>query len=127
MQFVLNGLYQVTDVGISSLAANCTTLTHLFMHGLNRVSDDAMVALSTSCWRMELLEFSPNVQALSSPVPTAKVGDRGIIALGSTMKKLRSLHAAGLRRITDAGIMAIAAGCPGTPLARSLCQEVLAS
>ena len=112
-QLVLDGLYQVTDAGIASVAAHCTTISHLSLHGLNRVGDDAIVALATYCRQLEVLEFSPNVQALSAPVSSAKVGDRGLIALGGTMRKLKSLHAAGLRRITDAGIIAIAKGCPG--------------
>lgn len=120
MQLILDGLYQVTDAGISSLATNCTTLKHLSILGLNRVTDDSIVTLAANCLQMEVIDFSPNVGALSAPVSSAKVGDRAFAAIGASMKKLKALHAAGLRRVTDAGIVPIAEGCPGRTAPRMM-------
>ncbi len=104
---------QVTDVGLTSLATHVKSLKHLSLLGLNRVTDDAVVALAAGCAGMETLAFSPNVGALSSPVACAKVGDRGFVEVAAGMPKLTTLHLAGMRRLTDTGMVALAKGCTG--------------
>jgi F-box/leucine-rich repeat protein 2/20 len=106
-------MYQISDAAITSLARNCTSLTHLSLIGLNRVTDDSIVVLAEFCRQMTTLQFAPNLKTMSSPIQTAKVGDRGFMAIATTMRKLTSLHMACMRRVSDEGAVAIAEGCKG--------------
>ncbi|KAK4268497.1 hypothetical protein QN277_025148 [Acacia crassicarpa] len=116
----------ITDISIASIASSCTSLTSLKMESCSQVSREAFILIGQQCHSLEDLDLTDNeiddegLKSISScaGLSCLKLGiclnitDRGLSYVGKCCLKLKELDVYRSTGITDAGITAIACGCP---------------
>ena len=118
----LVGAAKVTDVGVQAVAQHCPNVVRVNLCGCNLVGDAGVVALAERCIKLEALLLSGVL-----------ISDSALVALGAHAPALHDLDLSccraaedpalpnllvmeglpGLSRVTDAGLTALADGCPG--------------
>lgn len=94
---------QITDAGLSALAAGCPELRVLNLARLDLLTDAGVVSLAGFCRDLRSLSLR-KLQSLS---------DVSLNAIGEGCPQLQALDIAGCYKVTEAGVFHVAHGCKG--------------
>ncbi|KAM9330941.1 F-box/LRR-repeat protein 17 [Gastrophryne carolinensis] len=92
----------VTDVGICTLAMNCSGLVKYTAYRCKQLSDSSLIFLATHCLSLQKVHVG-NQDRLT---------DDALKQLGSRCRDLRDIHFGQCYKISDEGMVVIAKGCP---------------
>ena len=98
---ILDYMSKIDDDGVMVLAAACPRLTTLSIASMKRLTDAAISAVAAGCPRLERLEANM----------CTRLTDASLSALAACAN-LTALNVAMAASISDAGVQALAAGCP---------------
>ena len=104
-----------TNAGLASLAAGCTAITTLNLHGCRQIGDAGLKSLAAGCTAITTLNLSGCRQ----------IGDAGLASLAAGCTAITTLNLGCCRHIGDAGLASLAAGCTAiTTLNFTWCDQI---
>ncbi|GAB4856281.1 hypothetical protein Ancab_014209 [Ancistrocladus abbreviatus] len=130
---------KITDVAIAYTTSSCTSLTSLRMESCSLVPREAFVLIGQRCLLLEELDLTDtevddeglNSISRCSKLKSLKLGiclnisDEGLTYVGLKCSKLIELDLYRSAGVTNAGILAVANGCPYLQMINiSYCKEV---
>ncbi|GBG30328.1 F-box/LRR-repeat protein 2 [Hondaea fermentalgiana] len=111
-RIVLNRCHHVNDLSIRVVAAGCSSLRHVSLEGCTQVSDGSLSELARCCKSLRTLK-------LKNCAKLCEFGDKALVEIGQSCSKLREIDLSGCEHVRDAGVRALAHGCPGLKVFRA--------
>ncbi|KAL9270915.1 F-box/LRR-repeat protein 3-like protein [Drosera capensis] len=130
---------KITDLAVAHITASCTSLVSLRMESCTLIPREAFILIGKRCHQLQELDLTDNevdnegLKSISrcTKLTSLKLGiclnisDEGLTHVGNHCSKLVELDLYRSIRITDLGILAVAAGCPGLEIVNmSYCKDI---
>lgn len=126
----LSGCMKITNVGLRSFSLTCSSLRSIDLSRCRQLDDIGLSSIAAGCWELRDLKLShcPNIgdDGLSTVTACRQLesldvegctgvgdfGSRVLKGLGRHCSQLRAINFLGCKRVEDAGLQAVARGCP---------------